>query len=697
MDVTCTRCGTVYEFEEGLISTTGTTVKCTQCGHLFKVHRPGPGSGPPPMDESEARELRWRVRRVNGSAHTLESLAELTRLITAGQFARDDEISRTGQVWKKLGDIQELASLFEPSIPPRPRRPSDFSPPPPPPSHDEEAAHASAMPPPPPPPPAQVEGQPAARARVRTAERFAVAGAELAGEAQDVASPQRAARVESVAVEPAQSRRSDPPPAPLTAQSAPQPGSSAQPQSLEVDDLEAPLRARSRFGVWLVFGISAAVAGAIGFVVSQRPPEVTPEVEPDERVRAYLQRGDAALASHVPARFDEAIAEYTKALAFHADDAHILSSISRVYAVWSQWLNFRIRALTDAGSKAQNQIDALRQEARRLADQAKLYGERAAQRNPGNEEASVALSDALRLTSNLVAARAELDRARATEGVAPAETLRVAALLAIDEANGEFRAGRALAEQAVARDPNMVRARTLLARCLIADGDLEGARMHLDAARNSDDAHPTIDAVRAEIARVEQLVKQPVTEVEPAVAAADAVERPAEPMPAKVEPTEAQPVTPAEAKPAERKPETKPSRAPERGPRAPAAPPAGDPDDLVQKGEVALERGAVQQAQRLFEDALQIQPGMPRARTGLGYVALERSQPRLAVKYFAPAAKGGNPEALIGLGDAYRRLGRMRDALVAYKEYLDRYPRGERRSIAQRQIELLTEQLESDP
>ena len=693
MDVTCTRCGTVYEFEEGLISTTGTTVKCTQCGHLFKVHRPGPGSGPPPMDESEARELRWRVRRVNGSAHTLESLAELTRLISAGQFARDDEISRTGQVWKKLGDIQELASLFEPSIPPRPRRPSDFSAPPPPPPHDEEAARPSTPPPPPPPPPPQVEAQPAARSRVRTAERMHVMGADIAGDTQEAASPRWAARVDAPGAEPPQSRRSDPPPPPVppvAADSALQPMSSTQLRSLEADDLEAPLRARSRFGVWLVFGISVAVAGAIAFVVSRRP-DVTPEVvEPDERVRAYLHRADAALAADVPARFDEAIAEYTKALAFHADDAHILSSISRVYAVWSQWLNFRIRALTDAGSNAHNQIDALRDEARRLADQAKLYGERAAQRNPGNEEASVALSDALRLTSNLVAARAELDRARATEGVAPAETLRVAALLAIDEANGEFRAGRALAEQAVARDPSMVRARTLLARCLVADGDLEGARMHLDAARNSDGTHPTIDAVRAEIARVQDPHKPTRVEAEPAVATPEPAEQ--------AKPAEAQQATAAEAKPVERKPDTKPAepKAAERGPRAPAATPAGDPDDLVQKGEVALERGAVQQAQRLFEDALEIQPGMPRARTGLGYVALERSQPRLAVKYFGPAAKGGNPEALIGLGDAYRRLGRMRDALVAYKEYLERYPRGERRSIAQRQIELLTEQLASD-
>jgi outer membrane protein assembly factor BamD (BamD/ComL family) len=48
---------------------------------------------------------------------------------------------------------------------------------------------------------------------------------------------------------------------------------------------------------------------------------------------------------------------------------------------------------------------------------------------------------------------------------------------------------------------------------------------------------------------------------------------------------------------------------------------------------------------------------------------------------------------LIGLGDTYRRIGRSEEALEAYKTYVRRFPRGSRRSIAQRQIELLEEQL----
>jgi predicted Zn finger-like uncharacterized protein len=44
MDVTCERCGTEYEFDETLVASRGTTVKCTHCGHLFRV-RPASGDG----------------------------------------------------------------------------------------------------------------------------------------------------------------------------------------------------------------------------------------------------------------------------------------------------------------------------------------------------------------------------------------------------------------------------------------------------------------------------------------------------------------------------------------------------------------------------------------------------------------------------------------------------------------------------
>jgi len=553
---------------------------------------------------------------------------------------------------------------------------------------------------PPPPPPgsaSKVEeglagasagaGEPSAptRARRSTSERFHVMGTEVG--------------LEGTPATPAPSRTK--PPAPPPPPSAPAPATAAETEEADSDsaqtlnrapapaargdeELPQPRTRTSRLWPWLLaVGIPLALAAGIGrtLVERERP---RPPADP---ARSFLQRGEEALASHLPERFDEAVSEYTKALAYHRDDAHILSSISRVYAVWAQWLRTRARWLrAAAGSGAE--LEAVEREASQLADQAKLYGERAAQRNPGNEEASVALSDALRLSGNLVAARSELDRARATEGVAAAETLRVAALLSIDEANGELRSGRSLAEQAVARDPALLRARLLLAECLAQDGDFAGAHMHLDAAR-ARGKHAIIDQTRTEIDRTRQAARAAEPSAEARSPLPPAAPAQAASAPAPRSAPQAKPAEPPADPPAAPKPRQATAQTQER---------AGENAlDLTSKGETALERGQVRGAQRLFEQALELEPGMPRARTGLGYVALERSQPRQAINHFRPAARGGNPEALIGLGDAYRRLGRAKEALAAYREYLERYPRGERSSIAQRQVELLTEQLEDNP
>jgi predicted Zn finger-like uncharacterized protein len=80
MDVTCNRCNTEYEFEEALVSSRGTTVKCTHCGHLFKVQRVA--------NVALAAEAKhWTIRRTDGHTHTLDTLCGLPQLIGDGTFA----------------------------------------------------------------------------------------------------------------------------------------------------------------------------------------------------------------------------------------------------------------------------------------------------------------------------------------------------------------------------------------------------------------------------------------------------------------------------------------------------------------------------------------------------------------------------------------------------------------------------------
>ena len=158
MDVRCEKCQTEYELDEARLKPGGVTVKCTNCGHMFKIRKrtntnvgvptvvapapSGPNSGPdgrprtqsskPPgkLDAPGARadsilgddasaplpsandDRQWLIRLENGEQKSCRELALLQQWIVAGVVTRESLISRTGKTWKRLGDISELAQYF---------------------------------------------------------------------------------------------------------------------------------------------------------------------------------------------------------------------------------------------------------------------------------------------------------------------------------------------------------------------------------------------------------------------------------------------------------------------------------------------------------------------------------------------------------------------------------------------------------
>jgi predicted Zn finger-like uncharacterized protein len=144
LDVRCEKCQTEYELDESRLKPGGVTVKCTNCGHMFKIRKrassvvpvPQPGvatpSGPVPTvraspggsvppalrgeselePDSSAAERLWIIRLENGEQKTCRELAALQQWIVAGVVSRESMISRTGKTWKRLGDINELAQYF---------------------------------------------------------------------------------------------------------------------------------------------------------------------------------------------------------------------------------------------------------------------------------------------------------------------------------------------------------------------------------------------------------------------------------------------------------------------------------------------------------------------------------------------------------------------------------------------------------
>ena len=102
MDVTCERCNTEYEFDDALVSDQGTSVRCTQCGHRFKVNR---------RDSAVAPEV-WIVRTVEGKTLEFRALRELKVAIGAGRVGRDDVLSRGAGRPRRLASIAELEPFF---------------------------------------------------------------------------------------------------------------------------------------------------------------------------------------------------------------------------------------------------------------------------------------------------------------------------------------------------------------------------------------------------------------------------------------------------------------------------------------------------------------------------------------------------------------------------------------------------------
>ncbi|HEX7668179.1 MAG TPA: zinc-ribbon domain-containing protein, partial [Polyangiaceae bacterium] len=103
MDVRCSRCGTEYDFDDALVSERGTTVKCTNCGHQFKVFPGGAGGVPE----------RWIVRKGSGRELVYTSLRDLQRAIAQRQVGPQDLLSRGGgQPLRALAAIAELEPFF---------------------------------------------------------------------------------------------------------------------------------------------------------------------------------------------------------------------------------------------------------------------------------------------------------------------------------------------------------------------------------------------------------------------------------------------------------------------------------------------------------------------------------------------------------------------------------------------------------
>jgi len=129
MDVRCERCRAQYVVDDDRVSEAGVAVTCSRCGYVFLLKKkalfvtvpvrpeeaqdaqPISGLGRKSVPPSPSRE--WRLRQAGGHVWPFKELTTLQKWIVERKVSRDDEISASGDQWRRLGDIPEFASFFD--------------------------------------------------------------------------------------------------------------------------------------------------------------------------------------------------------------------------------------------------------------------------------------------------------------------------------------------------------------------------------------------------------------------------------------------------------------------------------------------------------------------------------------------------------------------------------------------------------
>ncbi|MCH9683391.1 MAG: zinc-ribbon domain-containing protein [Deltaproteobacteria bacterium] len=101
MIVRCANCHTEFSLDDQQIGPEGATVRCSVCSYVFAVDPP-PGAGDQP----------WQIRTVEDLLFTAPDLATLQTWIVEGRLHPDDQVSRTGKHWLRLGDMPEFSLVF---------------------------------------------------------------------------------------------------------------------------------------------------------------------------------------------------------------------------------------------------------------------------------------------------------------------------------------------------------------------------------------------------------------------------------------------------------------------------------------------------------------------------------------------------------------------------------------------------------
>ncbi len=667
MYVQCERCKTEYDFDDALVSERGTTVKCTQCGHQFKVRRataPDGGSD------------RWLVTTVSGKELVFTSLRELQKAILGKQVARSDSLSRGSGPPRLLGAIAELEPFFDKraSVPPpngdaepqTNRRPSSKPPAAAAPGANGQRPRMDTLRPQggATPPPTQAPTQAASAlastlshvSQPHTAEPFAPRPTQPVQPEPSATVPAFVPSLPSAQV-PAQLPVHRTMPIPASAHVAPAP--TPPPQNVMSSPLPpptAPARARvdsyypahpsipdetyepprRRVGGWIVAVVLLGGVSVLGFVVAK--PYLMHGAKPaaslaplDPKAQELVSAGEGAFQG---GDLDGAKEDFDKASALAEKDPRVLLDLARVAEARADvaWLGERIAAQGEAHTIARKELDELSVKSSASADAALA----AAKDDPAAVRSKI---DALRIAGDLAQARALVPKIVTSSIGSQPETEYVLAALDLAEATPPTPQVLDRLRDAAGTEGNLGRARAALVYALARTGDAAAARKELEKLLGLPRQHPLLSDLRA---LVDHTTQAQTSGDAGQVAVVDVGSLPGV----------------------------------HGGTGGTQTFGSADPRTLNQEADTARTHGDYARAKELYGKVLEKNPTDSEALSGLGDCSYAQRDLENAKTYYRRALDANNSftPALIGLADVLWETGDKAAAQKRYKDILDRLP-----------------------
>ncbi|MBI4511935.1 MAG: zinc-ribbon domain-containing protein [Deltaproteobacteria bacterium] len=715
MEVRCEKCQAEHELDDAKVTEAGVTVKCAACGHLFKVRRAGSRVGPMPtapglgktmlgtavspvtskgstahavLPLDGANERQWMIRTPTGEIRHFRELTTLQQWIVERKINRNCEISRTGETWKRLGEVAELASFFlvvdqaeaavraavaasdSGRIPaPMPFPPSRSAP-------ISSTLGAVGMRQPPP----RAPDLPAIAAHVPTgvpqpiaAEPSGPKGSLLGGSVTEAAWAaggdavrRTRAHMESQEIGNA---------AADVANLMPKHSGDDVSVLDESDLLEEEPKRRPKgllYAAWALLLLGGGGAGAF-FALSGGPKATNGGDRPSQQVNNPDQATALAATQVVPSTKAQApapeslkspapantavVSTYDEGLAkFYEDtdqgyaqaeqalekarvadpeqDARVLAAMALVNSSWAQYL---VDDAKEAEKQDKRLAEQLAKEAARKLQRAEKFAQDAIARGPKNLDALVAMADVRRQKKG---GKAEIEKLLTGAAEHP-ETPYVRGMFLLREgkkADAITMLSSAAATFKARTGKEHLRARVRLAHLDLEEKRFEEARRSVELVLVVQKDHGRARALARAMTR---LTGQNVAGEVPDTAD-DSL--------------------------------------------------AGDYDSLVKKGNRLAENGRCRDAVKVYEKALEDRPGGVDGLTGLGYCHLDAGEHSAAQAKFR-AAIGISPrfgDALIGMAETYRFQGQKEQALDYYRKYLDTNPAGPKAGLARRYVQELS-------